>query len=392
MIKKMPLVANVSTAAVRPHRLHLLGAGLAALLSLGLMACSSTPEKLKPVPLNAPAQVIGTTLAWTAQVGPTGAPLAPVTAGGRVYVAASAGTVAALDAATGRELWRLNVGAGLGAGVGADGQSAAVITLDNELVVLRDGKVLWRTRLPARSFTAPLLAGGRVFVLMADRSVSAYDGGQGARLWTQSRPSEPLVLGQSGVLLAVGDTLVAGLSSRMTGLDPNNGAVRWQALLAASRGTNEVERLVDLVGTVSREGSSVCARAFSAAVGCVDADKGTPVWSKPSQGTNGLGGDEKLVFGSESDGRVSAWQRATGEAAWSVDRLKYRNLSSPLAVGRAVVVGDADGLVHLLSREDGSDLTRLSTDGSPIVGAPVVAGQVLIVQTQKGGVFAWRPQ
>jgi outer membrane protein assembly factor BamB len=383
---------SVSKVVGFPQRFNMLGAGLAVLLSLGMVGCSSTPEKLKPTPLNAPAQVIGTTKIWTAQIGAVEAPLAPMVVDGRVFVASSSGTVAALDAATGNEFWRLNVGATLGAGVGADGQTAAVITRENELLALRDGKVQWRTRLPARSFTAPLVAGGRVFVLMSDRSVSAYDGGQGTRLWTQSRPSEPLVLGQGGVLLAVGDTLVAGLSSRMTGLDPNNGAVRWQALLAASRGTNEVERLVDLVGSASRDGNSVCARAFSAAVGCVDAGKGTPVWNKPAQGTNGLGGDAQLIFGSESDGRVLAWQRATGEPAWSVDRLKYRNLTAPLAVGRAVVVGDAEGLVHVLSREDGSDLTRLSTDGSPIVGAPVVAGQVLIVLTQKGGLFAWRPQ
>lgn len=369
-----------------------LAIGVGAALALGLAACSSTPEKLKPVPLNAPANVIGTSQAWTAQIGASGAQMAPVVAGGRVFVANSAGTVAALDAATGKDVWRMAVGGSLSAGVGSDGQTAAVTTVENELVSLRDGKVIWRARLPARSFTAPLVAGGRVFVLMADRSVSAYDGGNGARLWTQSRPGEPLVLGQGGVLLAVGDTLVAGLSSRLTGLDPNNGTIRWQALLAASRGTNEVERLVDLVGTVSRHGDSVCARAFGAAVGCVDAVKGAPLWNKPAQGSNGLGGDEQRVFGSESDGRVLAWQRANGEAAWSVDRLKYRHLTSPLAVGRAVVVGDAEGLVHVLSREDGSDMARMSTDGSSIVGAPVVADQVLIVQTQKGGVFAWRPQ
>ncbi|MEX1166871.1 MAG: PQQ-binding-like beta-propeller repeat protein, partial [Hydrogenophaga sp.] len=283
-------------------------------------------------------------------------------------------------------------GAGLGAGVGADGQTDAVITLVEAMLAVREGKVLWRALLPARSFTAPLVAGGRVFVLMADRSVGAYDGGNGARLWTQSRPSEPLVLGQGGVLLAVGDTLVAGLSSRLTGLDPSNGAVRWQSLLATSRSTNEVERLVDLVGTVSRVGNSVCTRAYSAAVGCVDTGKGATIWSKPAQGINGLSGDDQWVFGSESDGRVMAWQRATGEAAWQVDRLKFRNLTSPLAVGRVVVVGDAEGMVHVLSREDGRDMARMSTDGSAIVGAPLVADQMLIVQTQKGGVFAWRPQ
>lgn len=369
-----------------------LGATIGALLSLGLVACGSTPAKLQPTPLSAPATALGVSQVWNAQIGASQAPLAPVAAAGRVFVASRSGTVAAIDGATGRDLWRLDVGAALGAGVGADGQTASVITLDNELLALREGSVLWRARLPARSFTAPLVAGGRVFVLMSDRSVSAYDGANGAHLWTQSRPSEPLVLGQGGVLLAVGDTLVAGLSARLTGLDPSNGAIRWQSLLATSRSTNEVERLVDLVGSVSRIGNSVCARAYSAAVGCVDTSKGTTVWSKPAQGNNGLGGDDQRVFGSEADGRVLAWQRATGEAAWQVDRLKYRNLTAPLAVGRVVVVGDAEGMVHVLSREDGRDMARMSTDGSAIVGAPIMADQMLIVQTQKGGVFAWRPQ
>jgi outer membrane protein assembly factor BamB len=365
---------------------------LAGLLALGLSACGSTPERLQPVPLSAPATVIGASQIWTAQIGESADPLTPVVAGNRVYVASAQGTVAALDTETGRDVWRVDVGAELGAGVGSDGQSAAVITRDNELVHLAEGREQWRIRLPARSFTAPLVAGGRVFVLLADRSVGAYDGSTGARLWVQSRPGEPLVLGQGGVLLAVGNTLVAGLSARLTGLDPANGSVQWQALMASSRGTNEVERLVDLVGTVSRVGDSVCARAFGASVGCVDASRGSVVWSKPAKGSHGLGGDATLVFGTETDGTVQAWQRTNGEAAWRVDRLKYRDLSAPLAVGRVVVAGDSQGNVHLLSREDGSDMARFTTDGSPIVGAPVVSGQVLIVQTRKGGVYAWRPQ
>ena len=366
--------------------------GLTGALILVLSGCSSTPEKLKPAPLSTPATVLGATQVWSANVGESREPLRPVVAGGRIFVASAKGTVAALDADTGRDIWRASVGAELGAGVGADGQTAAVITRDNELVSLRDGREQWRVRLPARSFTAPLVAGGRVFVLMADRSVGAYDGSTGARLWNQSRPGEPLVLGEGGVLLAVGNTLVAGLSARLTGLDPSNGNVQWQALLASSRGTNEVERLVDLVGTVSREGGSVCARAFSAAVGCVDTERGLTVWSKPAKGSTGLSGDANRLFGTEADGTVQAWQRNNGEPVWRVDRFKFRQLTAPMAVGRVVVLGDSEGNVHVLSREDGSDMARFATDGSAILGAPVVAGQVLIVQTRKGGVFAWRPQ
>jgi len=335
---------------------------------------------------------MGTTVAWSSQVGASHAALAPRAVAGRVFAAGSAGTVVALDASTGKDVWRLNLAQPIAAGVGSDGELAAVITQGNDLVTIRDGQEVWRVRLPARSFTAPLVAGKRVFVLTADRTVRAFDGQTGARLWVQSRPAEPLVLSQSGALLAVGDTLVAGLAGRLAGLNPLNGSIRWDVPVATSRGTNEVERLVDVVGPVSRVGSSVCVRAYSAAVACVDAGRGTVAWAQPAQGATGLHGDDRLVFGTESDGRVLAWQRTSGERGWEVDRLKHRGLTAPLAVGRVVAVGDSQGLVHLLSREDGSEMTRMTADGSAILVAPVLAGDALVVQTRNGGVYAWRPQ
>jgi hypothetical protein len=103
-------------------------------------------------------------------------------------------------------------------------------------------------------------------------------------------------------------------------------------------------------------------------------------------------GDDRLLFGSESDGRFVAWRRDSGEPAWTIERLKHRELSAPLALGRVVAVGDNTGLVHLVSREDGSEMTRLSTDGSPVLVQPVLAGDALVVQTRNGGLYAWRPQ
>jgi outer membrane assembly lipoprotein YfgL len=364
--------------------------GLAAVVLLS--ACSSSNKKPQPAELPPVAALMGTQLAWSTQVGESQASLAPLFVAGKVFAAGNSGTVAAIDATTGKDVWRLDLKTPIAAGVGSDGQTAAVVTRNNQLVAIGNGDELWRVRLPARSFTAPLVAGGRVFVLTADRVVTAFDGKTGARLWNQSRPAEPLVLSQTGALLAVGDTLVAGLAGRVTGLNPDNGAVRWEAPIATSRGTNEVERLVDLVGPVSRIGSSICARAYSAAVGCVDANRGSVTWTRAAVGTTGVHGDDRLVFGSEADGKFQAWQRSSGEPAWSIDRLKYRGLTAPLALGRVVAVADSRGLVHLISREDGSEMTRLTTDGSPILAAPVLAGDALVVQTRNGGVFAWRPQ
>jgi outer membrane protein assembly factor BamB len=104
-----------------------------------------------------------------------------------------------------------------------------------------------------------------------------------------------------------------------------------------------------------------------------------------------LAGDGESVFGVEEDGRLIAWRRTDGEQLWLVDRLRNRQLSTPLVLGRSVVVGDESGLVHLLARTDGSPLTRLTTDGSAISVTPVDAGGTLVVITRKGGVFGFQP-
>ena len=366
---------------------------LAAIIFVAaLSACSSKPERPKPAELAPNAALLGVRLAWTARLGDVNFPLQAQVNGTSVTLAGSDGTVAAIDAASGRDLWRGSVGAPIAAGVGSDGQRAAVVTTSNDLVVLSAGKELWRHRMPAQVYTAPLVAGARVFVLAADRSVTAFDGQTGRRLWSQQRPGEPLVLRQAGVLLAVGNTLVAGMAGRLVGINPDDGNVRWEAPIAAARGTNDVERLVDLVGPVSRQGSIICARAFQTAIGCVDAADGTLRWSKPANGATGLAGDGQQLYGAEADGQVMAWRADTGERAWQTERLKWRQLTGPLVLGRSVVVGDSTGLVHLLSRQDGSALDRFATDGSGIAATPVAAGNTLVVVTRSGGVYGYRPQ
>ncbi|MGA0571073.1 outer membrane protein assembly factor BamB [Variovorax sp. VNK109] len=371
----------------KPVRVLML-AGAAALVLAG---CSSGPARPKPAELGPNNALLDVRPVWNNRINAVNFPLEVNVSGSTVTLASSDGLVAAIDARNGNDLWRVNVGAPISAGAGSDGFQAAVVTTANEVVAIESGKVLWRQKLSAQSFTPPLVAGKRVFVLGADRSVTAFDGQTGRRLWNQQRTGEPLVLRQAGVLVPFEDTLIVGLSSRMVGMNPVNGTSRWEVPVASPRGTNDVERLVDLVGSVSRLNDVICARAFQAGVGCVDARRGSPVWTKTANGLQGVSGDDNLVFGTESDGKVIAWRRADGERAWQTDRLQYRTLSAPLALGRSVVIGDSTGLVHLLSREDGSPLTRLTTDGSAIAATPVVASRTLVIVTRNGGVFGYQP-
>jgi outer membrane protein assembly factor BamB len=363
---------------------HLTRLSLAG-VCVALAACSGTsrpkPTEIPGVPV---LQEVRTN--WTANVGKVDFPLVVSAREDRIALANSQGTVAVLDAITGKDIWRLKLDQAISAGVGSDGQQLAVVTRNNELITLQDGKVQWRKNLPAQSFTAPLVAGARVFVLTADRSVIAFDGATGRQLWTQQRPGEPLVLKQAGVLLAFKNTLVVGLSGRLVGLDPNTGVIRWESAIATPRGTNDVERLVDLVAPFDRVGDVVCVRAFQTSVGCVNAERGQGLWTRPSSGEMGVSGNESLLITPLSNGVVQAWSRATGERVWETERLKYRLLSAPLVTPRGVLVADNGGWLYLLSLADGALLNRIKLDSEELATAPVFAGGRYVVVTREGRV------
>lgn len=368
-----------------------MGVALSLLAALGGCA-SDKPEPMKLEPVT--AQIAGRQV-WYAYAGSVQFPLAAVARDGAFIVAGSDGLVLAVDAQTGVDRWRGQAGGKLSAGVGSDGRVAAVVTLDNELVVLEQGVRKWSTRLASRTTTAPLVAGERVFVLGVDRVVHAFDAGDGRRLWTHQRPGEALTLAQPGVLAAFKNTLVAGIGAQMVGLDPTNGSVRWDVPVTSPRGTNEVERLNDLVGPVLRVGDTLCARAFQTAVGCVNvtgADRASLRWSRVVGGQKAVGGDAEFVFGADGSDRLSAWKANAGELAWTNERLLYRNLSAPLSAGKTVMFGDLEGQVHFLDRETGKTLLRLATDGSPVVTQPVLSGSTMLVVTRNGGLFAYRPE
>lgn len=381
----------VYVAVVRRLR----GPMLALALLAGLSGCSlfkGSAERPKPAELGPNVALFGVSQAWSANIGSiAGLPLQISVHGNDLTLASSGGTVTRLDANSGAVVWRTKVADALSAGVGSDGRWSAVVSRENELIILDGNQVVWRHSMPAQVFTAPLVAGERVFVLTADRALAAFDAQSGAELWTRAGAGTPLALRQAGVLTGIDNTLVAGIGGRLVGMNPDTGDTLWDATLANPRGTNDVERLVEVVSPMQREGSNVCARAFQASVACVDLIRGRVVWAQKSEGVTGLTGDSDAVFGTETDGKISAWNRLDGSGIWNSDRLRYRQLSAPLLVGRSIVVGDGSGLVHFLSREDGSALNRLSTDGSAIEEAPVVVSKTLVVVTQKGGVFGFRP-
>ncbi len=367
------------------------GAGLALAALLTLAGCSSV-EKPKPTPLEPITERITGRQVWRHALGRPLPGLGVAVLGDRFLLATEDGRIVSLDIATGALRQQMSVGAALAAGVGSDGRHAAVVTRDNDLVVVDGEREVWRTRLTTRVVTPPLVAGERVFVHGVDRGIAAFDVFDGRRLWSVTRAGEALALAQPGVLLPYRNTLLAGMGARLLALDPLSGAARADVTLASPRGTNEVERLADLVGPAGRHGEVVCVRAFQAGVSCLNAERNTVLWSRAQAGYQGVAVDGEFVFGADASDRITAWRRNSGDPAWTSDKLRYRGLTTPLAVGSTVVFGDSEGWLHLLSRDRGEPLLRLPTDGSAIIAPPVRAGLTMLAVTRAGNVFAFRPE
>lgn len=364
---------------------------LLAFAAACLAGCSSGPEKPKPTPLEEVAPKIAGRVVWKTRLGSVSPTTTMAVNADLVTIALKDGSVVTLESESGQERWRADADAKLSSGAGSDGRFASVVTVDNELVTFDRGKQIWRARLGSRVVTPPLVAGERVFVQGVDRAVHAYDALDGRKLWVQQRQGDPLTLSQPSVLMPFKNTLLTGQGSKLAGLDPLLGSVRFEVGMASPRGTNEVERLADLVGPAGRTGDVVCARAFQAAVACVNAERGSLLWSKTFGGYQGVASDEQYVFAADASDRVTAWRAVNGDVAWTSEKFMHRGLSTPLSVGRTVVFGDSEGYVHFMSRDDGTPLLRIATDGEPIVGAPVRSGSTIVVLTAGGSVYAFRP-
>lgn len=373
------------TSSTVRRSLWALAVGSAA---LALTGCGSS--KPSPAPLEALKPSARLSVAWQNRIGDTSADLGLVVAGGAVTAVSTGGTLAAWELDSGKERWRTQIDARISAGAGSDGRHTAVVTQNNELMVFDQGKPAWREQLPGRVTTPPLVAGERVFVMLLDRNVRGYDALDGRWLWQYQRPGgDSLTLATRGVLAPFRDTLLVGQGSRLVGLDPTRGTVRFDVNVGTPRGTNEVERLADLVGPLARADDEACVRVFQLSVACLELNRGSVRWARPQAGTQGVGADERVVVGADGVDRITAWKMDNGEQLWRVDRFTHRGLSAPVIWGDRAAFVDNSGFVHLLALADGRTLARLELDG-PAAGTPVVVRDLLLVATQKGSVYALR--
>ncbi|MVW16795.1 PQQ-binding-like beta-propeller repeat protein, partial [Escherichia coli] len=145
------------------------------------------------------------------------------------------------------------------------------------------------------------------------------------------------------------DNVILGFAGGKLGaLSASNGALRWEAAVSYPRGVSEIERLNDVTGAPSVNGSQVCAASFQGRVACFDMSTGAPRWGRDFSSPTGVTQDDGGLFAADEKSVVYGFNAQNGADLWKNDALLWRDLGTPLAFGRAVIVGDSEGWLHFL--------------------------------------------
>ncbi|MBX3678848.1 MAG: outer membrane protein assembly factor BamB [Rhodocyclaceae bacterium] len=360
-----------------------------------LSACSSlnpfsrSADKLTPLT----EFVQGAPLKVDWQVGLAAGPmtaLQPAVSGDAVFAAGGDGGVVRIEG--GRTVWRAEAGQPLSAGVGSDGRLAVVVGSSGEVIALDavSGTVRWKVSVSAEVLAPPAIDSGVVVIRTSDNRLFGLAEEDGKRRWVYQRATPPLALRSYSGVLARDGVAVAGFpGGKMVAVKLSNGGALWELSVATPRGSTELERVADVVGTPVLYQRTLCAAAYQGRISCFDATNGNVLWTRDISSATGIDRDGSQLYVTDEKGAVLALDASNGASIWKQEKLAGRRTGRPLVMGNNVVVSDAEGYVHLLRREDGGLLARVATDGSQVRSDPVRLGSdAVVVQTVKGDVYA----
>lgn len=377
-LRAIPLAAAIALAT---------GCSSLNLSSLNPFA-SSAPKPAPLVDFKATAQIVPL---WEASIGKAGGYVfQPAVVGEAVYAAARDGGVGRFE--NGRAVWRADAKTALTAGVGADDKLAVVVTADGKVIAYESatGSERWRSGIGAEVLAPPAVSGDVVVVRSSDHRLIALNANDGSRRWVHSRSNPPLALRSYAGMVIEGAVVLAGFPGGKLGvINLANGGAIAELTVSAPRGATELERVSDVAGTPVTTRREVCAVSYQGRAACFDASNGNALWARDFSSSVGMDRDTRFAVITDDRDAVNGLDVYSGASVWKQDGLARRGVTRPLLVGDNVVVGDAQGFVHVLARDTGAFAARDRADDSAITAAPRPYGSGFVVQSQDGQVTAF---
>ncbi|MBP6682545.1 MAG: outer membrane protein assembly factor BamB [Halioglobus sp.] len=316
----------------------------------------------------------------------------PVIGGSNIYVAASDGSLEAFDKRSGKSLWDVELEFPLSGGVGVYADALFLGSSDGFVIKVdaSSGEVLWSTRLSGEVMSVPQSNGAMVVVHSLDGKLQGLDFATGEVVWTYDSTVPALTLRGSGSPLVSGDTVYVGFANgRVLAFDIATGSISWEARIAIPQGRSEIERVVDIDGTMALEGEELFVASYQGRLAALNVSDGSKLWQYDVSSFSGVSQGFNNIYVADEDGTVYAYQRTGQGERWQQGALAYRGLSRPTTVGSYVAVGDKEGYVHFMSQADGEFVGRVEADGDGLRADMVSEDNIIYVYGNSGDLIAY---
>ena len=312
----------------------------------------------------------------------------------KIFAVDHEGEVTALNAETGREIWDADLDFNVVTGIGG-GMEAVYVGSDKGLLVAlneADGKELWRTQLTSEVLAPATSANGIVVSRTSDGRVTGISADDGKVIWSYQRAVPLLSLRGAGRPVIAGDTVIAGYDNgKLVALTLNDGKVIWEKSIAIPRGRTELERLVDIDADPVVIEDTAYVVTYQGQLAVVDINSGRVSWSRDMSSQIGLDAAYRdAVYVTDDQGYVWAVQDGSGDALWRQTRLLRRQVTAPAIAGNYIVVGDFEGYIHWIARDDGRFVSRQQLSDGPIYSKPLVINGIVYVTAADGSLSALR--
>lgn len=316
----------------------------------------------------------------------------PVIDGDTIYAASADGELLALDRNSGRKRWDKELETSLSGGVGVyenslflGGSDGSVIRVD-----AGSGDVIWTAPVSGEVLAAPQGDGRVVVAQTYDGKLTGLDFADGSKLWTYDSNVPVLTLrGTSTPILRDGVVFAAFANGRVLAFQATTGAVGWEVRVAISQGRSEIERIVDIDGSMELTDNELYAASYQGRVAAIDVGSGRKLWQQNVSSFSGVSTGFGNVYVTDEDGTLTAYLRGGQGVRWTQGALGYRGLSRPTPVSSYVAVADFEGIVHLISQVDGSFAGRFKADGDGVRADMLSVGNILYVYGNSGSLAAY---
>jgi len=331
----------------------------------------------------------------------------PVVADGRVFTMDSMDVVYAFDAQNGRRLWKFDTEPDdardqtYGGGVAIGGNRLFVATGYGQVIALdpASGKEIWRVNLNAPTHGAPTVADGRIFVITVDNQLQVLAAEDGRALWSHNGlPENASLLGAASPAVEGDIVVVPYTSGELFGLRVENGRVLWSDNLATSQPLGALNSIADVRGQPVIDRDRVFAVSNSGLMVAIDLRTGDRVWEQDIGGTHEpwVGGDYVYVLANNDE--LACLRRQDGKVAWvrvlprfedeekKKDPLQW---TGPVLAGDRLIVVSSVGEAVSISPYTGDALGTMNFPDGVFV-TPAVADKTLYVITDEADLYALR--